>query len=388
MNNLKNKIIIFILFSIGLISVYCLNLYTIQKVHYDHHITLINLIDKYDLEIHDVLDSLENEEVDYTTLEQYGIDLYDQNFKSNTKSFVLQNVYIFIVYTLMIGLLFYCYRNYQNKRIRQLTYYIEEINKKNYTLDIKSNKDDMISFLQNEIYKTMVYLNEVAELSLEDKKEVKKNLEDITHQIKTPLTAIMINLDNLMDDETMEQTIRTNMIRRIYKDSLCIQVLIENLLKLSKFDVNGIAFNSKKVKVNELIHLAIDKVSPVLDLYDVDVHYVDNNYEINVDMPWQVEAMSNMMKNACENHCKVIEIVVEDNPVYTLIKFVNDGQIIHADHLVDLFKRFNSRGKGSGIGLALTRKIIELDNGLIIVKNNGFGHSIQSGVSFEIKYFK
>lgn len=384
MNKNKNILIFCIAFIVGLVGLFYINDRQIKKHTYYTNIAVINLIHEYDLDEQDVLNSLKMNQYDYTILSKYGVDLYEDNILDNTYNPIISNMLYFMVYSTLLFVLYVLYNKMINKRIIDLTYYIEQINRKNYHLDIKSNKDDTISYLQNEIYKTMVYLNNVADLSVHDKQIIKNNLEDITHQIKTPLTAIMINLDNLMDYQGNDETVRSGLIRRISKDTRSIQILIDNLLKLSKFDVNGIVFNQDCVLIKEIIDEAFDKVAPLIDLYDIDVIVDYQNYEhveLILDKKWQVEALSNILKNACEQGCSNIKVIIDDNNIYSYIKIINDSNLIDEKAINKVFDRFNPNSN-VGIGLALTKEIIETDNGMITVKN------VNEGVCFDIKYFK
>lgn len=384
MNKNKNILIFCIAFIVGLVGLFYINDRQIKKHTYYTNIAVINLIHEYDLDEQDVLNSLKMNQYDYTILSKYGVDLYEDNILDNTYNPIISNMLYFMVYSTLLFVLYVLYNKMINKRIIDLTYYIEQINRKNYHLDIKSNKDDTISYLQNEIYKTMVYLNNVADLSVHDKQIIKNNLEDITHQIKTPLTAIMINLDNLMDYQGNDETVRSGLIRRISKDTRSIQILIDNLLKLSKFDVNGIVFNQDCVLIKEIIDEAFDKVAPLIDLYDINVIVDYQNYEhveLILDKKWQVEALSNILKNACEQGCSNIKVIIDDNNIYSYIKIINDSNLIDEKAINKVFDRFNPNSN-VGIGLALTKEIIETDNGMITVKN------VNEGVCFDIKYFK
>lgn len=392
MSNLGKKILyITLIFIVGVFSIFCINSYVIRQHNYRSNVAIINLMNEYNIDIDGLLDKSLHANVDYSILNKYGLNLYEDSIIKDDYSIVSMNVVFVLVYSLVLFIIYlYCNKLNEN-RIKKLIHYIEQINSKNYSLDIKSNTDDSISLLQNEIYKTMVYLNEVASLSIDDKRNIKKNLEDITHQIKTPLTSILINLDNLIGSNDMDELTKQKTLSRVYKDAMSIQILIHNLLKLSKFDVNSIKFKQSNYKVIDLIDDVIEKVSPVIDLYDVNVIFDKSNMSnlsLHIDYKWQVEALSNIVKNACESECNNIEIVVEDNPVYTYIKVVNDGSDIDENIIPRIFERFTTSSRNTGIGLALTKKIIELDNGTIVARNGVNTNYINNGVCFDVKYFK
>ena len=135
---------------------------------------------------------------------------------------------------------------------KEIKKYIEEINRKNYSLKIQNNTEDELSILQNELYKITIMLKEQAENSINDKMNLKDSLADISHQLKTPLTSIQIMLDNIIDDENMPQDIKNDFIKDIRSEIQNINVLVNTILKLSKLDTNTITMNKKKLRNTSL----------------------------------------------------------------------------------------------------------------------------------------
>ena len=231
-------------------------------------------------------------------------------------------------------------------------------------------------------------LREQADNSVKDKKELKKAIDDISHQLKTPLTSILINIDNITDNADIDNKQKEKFIKEIKRETYNIKSLVETLLKLSKFDVNTIEFNSKEIKLKELINNSVQKVSALADLKNIKMNIKYNPEEtINCDLKWQTEAISNIIKNGIE-HSKEnseIEINTEKNNIYTKIEITNYGDKIDDNDQKHIFERFykgkNSKEDSVGIGLALAKKIIEKDNGRILIESN------EEKTSFIIKYF-
>ena len=266
---------------------------------------------------------------------------------------------------------------------------IEEINKKNYKLDLDDMSEDELSILKNEIYKTTITLKEAAENSNKEKLELKESLSDISHQLKTPLTSILIALDNIIDDPDMDKQIREDFIRDIKREINSISFLVQSILKLSKLDTNTINFIIENVTVEKLINESIKNVSMLSDLREVDIRLnMKDNPSINCDFKWQVEAISNIIKNCIEHseNKSFVEISVEDNKVYSKISIKDNGVGIDKEDLPHIFERFykgkNATPDSVGIGLSLAKSIIEKNNGSISVDSN------TKGTTFVIKYFK
>ena len=229
-----------------------------------------------DNEIMEILNSYDTYSNFFT---KYGIDIKnDSILLKNEKCYFL---FIVILVTIVV---FFIYDKKKNKDIKEITKYIEEINKKNYSLNIDSISEDELSILKNEIYKTTIALKESAENSLKDKKDLKNSLEDISHQLKTPLTSILVALDNLIDVPNMDSSLRDDFIRDIKREVTNINFLVQAILKLSKFDSNTVKYIKEKILVKNLINTAIKNVSSLCDLRNIEINVSGNeNITLNCD---------------------------------------------------------------------------------------------------------
>lgn len=396
---MKNKktIILFIViiliyvFSFNMVYLYQENIY---KEKYNMFVNnVISVIkEKYpDISNKNIIDILNNK-TNLNYLNEYGIDVDDEfalisMHKENKKIFIINNV-ILGSFILVLSIILIINKNYENNKLEEIIHLIEEINKKNYNLNIKGTDETMISKLKNEMYKTVVMLKNDADNSLKDKLIIKTYLEDISHQLKTPLTVINISLDNLIDNPNMDEKNRNEFISKISKEVTNINNLIQNLLKLSKFDVNVINFVNKSVSIKEFINKSIDKISLIADLKNINIKVnILNDFNLNIDLNWQIEALSNIVKNAIEhsNENDIVYINCNDNKIYSKIEIINNG-IINDKDLNKIFDRFYTNKKGYsesvGIGLSLAKNIIEKNNGKIDV------YSKDGKTIFTIKYYK
>lgn len=348
-----------------------------------------------DIQKSDVIEILNGDEkANGNILKEYGIDLKKESIvMENDKysnMFIILNVGILILLWISLLIVFLKYNNSKDKKLKEITQYIEEINRKNYKLNIDDNTEDELSILKNEVYKTTIMLKEQAENSLNDKVNLKNSLSDISHQLKTPLTSITIMLDNIIDNPNMDQETRSEFIKDVKREITNINFLVQALLKLSKFDTNTIKFTNKEEKVVDILSTAIENVSVLCDLKDIEI-VVTGNIEntINCDIRWQVEAISNVLKNSVEysNNSSKIQIVCNKNKVYSEIRIIDNGKGIDKEDIKHIFERFykgkNSSRDSVGIGLALAKTIIEQNNGTISVESE-----IGKGTTFIIKYFE
>ena len=346
----------------------------------------------YNNELMQIINSKEN--IDIDLFKNYGIDLdKDALVLENDKyfnKFLVLNLILLITLALVILIIFMKYNHSKDKKLNEITKYIEEINNKNYKLDIDDNTEDELSILKNEVYKTTVMLKEVAENSVKDKANLKDSLSDISHQLKTPLTSITIMIDNILDNPEMDKETRTEFVKDIKREIVNINFLVNSILKLSKLDANSVKFINKEISLQEIVNESIKNVSVLCDLKNVEIIQKPfKSIKIDCDLKWQVEAITNILKN-CIEHSKEnskIDISYEENKLYSKIEIKDYGEGIEKEDLPHVFERFykgkNSSNESIGIGLALAKSIIESNNGYIDVESE-----INNGTMFKIKYFR
>lgn len=354
-----------------------------------------NVTEKYpEISDNELIDILNSEKISGNgILAKYGINtnstsVIRENIRVET-GFVLASILVSATFTFALILIFSRYNKRQEAKIQEIIGLVENINRKNYSMKIDDISEDELSILKNEIYKTMINLKESAENSLKDKMNLKKALEDISHQLKTPLTSIMIMLDNMIDDPEMPKETREDFIREIKREVNNISFLVYSILKLSEFDTNTTVYVREEKPIKDIIESAYEKVSALSDLKEVSIEISgDDNPVITCDFNWQVEAVSNILKN-CIDHSKnngKIEVNFGENNAYSYIKIRDFGEGISPEDLPHIFERFykgkNSSKDSSGIGLALTKSIVEKDNGTISVDSD------ENGSEFVIKYRK
>ena len=372
--------------------------YKVYTNNFNKKIEMIvaNVQNQYpDIDKNELIGILNDEKhVETGFFEKYGINLEtDSAILENDKMFVkfsVINLCFSIGLAIIVLLIFVKYNNSKDKKLKEITNYIEEINNKNYKLDIEDNTEDELSILKNEVYKTTVMLNEVAENSVNDKKSLKNSLSDISHQLKTPLTSMSVMIDNIVDNPEMDSETRVDFIKDIKREIININFLVNSLLKLSKLDVDSVHFIREQVSIKDIIDEAIKNVSVLCDLKNINILVSGNaNVKIFCDFKWQVEAITNVIKN-CVEHSEVnskLEISYGENNIYSEIKIRDYGSGIDKQDLPHIFERFykgkNSSSESVGIGLALAKSIIDSNNGYISVESQ-----VGNGSLFIIKYFK
>ena len=355
-----------------------------------------NVLEKYpDIEKREIVEILNSsDKTNNEILREYGIELdKDSVILENDidfQKFIIIDISTLIVFILILSIIFFKYNHSESKKINEITKYIEEINRGNYRLNIEENTEDELSILKNELYKITVMLKEVAENSQKDKTTLKDSLSDISHQIKTPITSILIMLDNILSDENMPEDIKKDFIKDIKREIINIKFLVESILKLSKIDSNSIKFIKKEVFIKDIINEAVKNVSMLSELKNIEIIVSgDDSIKTICDLKWQVEAITNILKNCIEHSYENRKIYINynQNNMYTELKIEDNGTGIDAKDLPHIFERFykgkNSSSDSVGIGLALSKSIIESNNGYIQVDSE-----LNKGTTFIIKYLK
>lgn len=355
-----------------------------------------NVLEKYpDIEKREIVEILNSsDKTNNEILREYGIELDKDSviLENNTdfQKFIIIDVSTLIVFILILSIIVFKYNHSESKKINEITKYIEEINRGNYKLNIEENTEDELSILKNELYKITIKLKEVAENSQKDKTTLKDSLSDISHQIKTPITSILIMLDNILSDENMPEDIKKDFIKDIKREIINIKFLVESILKLSKIDNNSIKFIKKEVFIKDIINEAVKNVSMLSELKNIEIIVSgDDSIKTICDLKWQVEAITNILKNCIEHSYENRKIYINynQNNMYTELKIEDNGTGIDAKDLPHIFERFykgkNSSSDSVGIGLALSKSIIESNNGYIQVDSK-----LNKGTTFIIKYLK
>ena len=327
-------------------------------------------------------------------LKKYGINIEEVNsiiaVQKQMKTNIILNIILIVLFSVLYMAIIFIYLKQRDKKINQITQYINEIKNRKYDLNINENSEDELSNLKNELYKITIMLKEESEISRQDKEKIKMSVEDISHQLKTPLTSIMIMLDNLKDNPNMDEDTKQKFIFEISKQVDWINWLVISILKLSRLEANVVKFSDNKINVKKFIDEIIDNLEIPIEIKNQKI-IIEGNKDVSFigDYKWQQEAITNIIKNAIEHNKKngKITIKYEENVLFTKITIIDEGQGIDKEDLKHIFERFykaqNSSDNSVGIGLSLAKNIIEKNNGMINCKSE-----IGNGTEFIVKYMK
>lgn len=276
-----------------------------------------------------------------------------------------------------------CRAKKEKERIVGLTDYLEKVNTGQEGV-LLTTGEDAVSRLQDEIYKTVTELYQTREAALKARQSLAENMDNIAHQIKTPITSLSLSVQMMSEAPSSEH------LKEIRKQISRLTYLEESLLLLSRIDAGTLFFNKKEVDVFTVLTLAADNLQELFKKADVSVQIPElGEMLIWADMDWTMEAVMNLMKN-CMEHTPPggsVSCSYEENPLYVQIRIWDSGTGFAKEDIPHLFERFyrgkNAKAGGIGIGLSLAKAIVERQNGTIAAENSADG-----GACFIIRFYR
>ena len=284
-------------------------------------------------------------------------------------------------------MVFAIYTNKRYQNITDLNDYLVRVLSGAEAPEIGSQEEGELSILRTNIYKAATMLQTQNEQLADDKRQLAAALADISHQLKTPLTSMMVMNDLLMDET--DEARREEMLRTQSAQLDRMNWLIQTLLKLSKLDAGTIVLKKEDVRVSDLIAEAVRPFLVQMDVRNIVCHQDIPEQIISCDRNWTVEALQNIIKN-CIEHMDGggrLSIAADETHLFSRITIRDSGCGIPAEDLPHIFERFykgKNAGKDSvGIGLALSKSILEGEHGQITVESTE-----GVGTSFSIRIYK
>lgn len=276
----------------------------------------------------------------------------------------------------------------REKRLEELILYLMKLQDHLELPEMAKYGEGQLGVLQSEIYKLVARIQKKSMGAAREKDYLAGMLSDISHQIKTPLTSITLMTD-LLKNPDLDEAKRIEFIDKIDSQVGRITWLIRNLLTLSQLDANMLKLKREEAGVRELILKACQPFEILAELKEIELSVAaDEDIRMVCDEHWTAEAISNIVKN-CIEHTEPggrVSILAGQNNFATNILIKDTGEGIGKEHLPYIFDRFYKAGNPSadsvGIGLAMSRQIIMMQNGTVSV-NSEEG----VGTEFHIKVY-
>ena len=352
-----------------------------------------HLESKYpNISMEEIISLLNAEDSSNELLKELGINSDNVailGLKSANYQFLLLGISSILFFSIFVIIGIIYYQRKKNKTIKEITNFVKAINQNDYSLQIEKNGEGELYILKSELYKIMVKLKEENFHILKEKEALKNSVEDISHQLKTPLTSIRILLDSL-ENERMDPQLKKEFLRDIDKQTENMQSLIVTLLKLARFDVGVVKMKKEPINLNDLLENVKDNLAILLDLKNQEI-VINGKKDIFLigDYFWLLEAFTNIAKNGLEHSDENTKLLIkyDSNPLMTKIVIQDGGAGISLEDQKHIFERFykskNANHNGFGIGLSLAKTIIEQNNGYIKCRSE-----VGKGTTFEIKILK
>lgn len=274
----------------------------------------------------------------------------------------------------LLSLTFFLFTLQRYRQIDKLSRYLRRISQGEYSLDVRDNVEGELSILKSEIYKVTSILSEYNEQLNKEKLLLADHMADISHQLKTPLTSMMVMAD-LLRNKNLPEKKKEEFTSRIYAQLERIEWLVSSLLKMSRLDTGVVEMKLREVPAGAILEKALKPLLISMELKDIVYSVEGEEHRIICDVNWTAEALINILKNCIEHTPKGgrIDILVQDNPLYSEIQISDNGVGISKKDLPHIFTRFykgeNSSPDSVGIGLAMSKSIMQRQFGDITVKS-------------------
>ena len=286
---------------------------------------------------------------------------------------------------LIIVFTFVTKRRYKN--LNDLNDYLSLVCKGIYDMNIDDNTEGELSILKNNLYKVITLLQSQNEYLKNDKLYLADSIADISHQLKTPLTSMMMMCELLENEENPDK--RQEFVAVINNQLSKMKWLITNILKISKLDADATEFKREEVSISKVLDDSLKPFVLTAELKNVAIQNGANDFVFNGDESWTVEAVSNIVKNCLEhtNDGGKIIIASDSTNLYNKLIISDNGCGIVEEDLPHIFERFyhgkNSSKESVGIGLALAKTVFEKENASVTVESEQGRGSV-----FEIRFYK
>ena len=279
---------------------------------------------------------------------------------------------------------FYTKRRY--RRLAELNDYLSRVCGGDYSLEIGGNAEGELSILQNNLYKVITTLRSQKEVIEKDRTYLADSLADISHQLKTPLTSVIMMTDLLANEEDAGK--RREFSRVAGEQCEKMRWLVGTLLKLSKLDAGTAEFLCAPQRIGAVVGESLKPFLLTLELRGITVEKEIADFGFNGDKNWTVEAIQNIVKNCIEHTPDGgrLRISASDTTLFGRLVIEDNGCGIAPEDLPHIFERFyhgkDASAESVGIGLALSKTILAKENASIEARSVP-----GEGAAFEIRFY-
>lgn len=325
-------------------------------------------------------------------LTQYGLENlesldYLPSMKKIKQKYFLGGGFITLISAFFFSFLYLKVVRKKQKQYQLLDEYFYNLLYNDQHIHFNKVVDDDFTTVQNDIIKVTRRLQNALANEEKTKNELSKTLADISHQLKTPLTSLAIINDALKYDNILEEQ-KNVFLKEQERTINHMQILITTLLKVSQIESGMIPLKKEPYDLRKVIDNSLLNLDYLIAAKELKIEKDIPKSIITMDKYWLGEALTNIIKNACEHSFNggKISITVKKNPIYVSLEIKDYGEGIKKCDLPHLFERFyrcQNNKDSVGIGLNLTKSILDKMNATVKVKSEYGKYTI-----FEIHFFE
>lgn len=286
---------------------------------------------------------------------------------------------VLILFALLL-LLDFLHNRYNDDLLEQITLLIEALVEQQERQIFSEAEDTLTARLQHQLLKLRNILTAQNQMLAQEKEQIKTLISDISHQIKTPIAAANTFAELLSDGELSAEE-RTEYITTLQMSLGKLTFLTNSLIKMSRLESGIISLKPEKNSLNEIVLQAVKTVYAKAKEKGILITFeCDQTFEAVLDFNWTAEAISNVIDNAVKYTPQggFVRLQITEYPSFLRLDISDSGVGIPEEEQAKIFGRFY-RGKqsvgtdGVGIGLYLTREIINKQNGYMKVSSDENG---------------
>lgn len=307
------------------------------------------------------------------------------------KAVVSQSIISFLIiitFTAML-LMYWVYRSIL-RPLNRLRIGMNQIKDGDLDYSVQTETEDEIGQLCDDFEEMRIRLKELIESRLQYEEDIKELISNISHDLKTPLTAIKGYSEGLLDGVAVTPEKQEKYLKTIFTKANDMSILVDELAFYAKIDCNTIPYSFKEINLQDYFNDCIEDLSLDLEVKNIEIKY-ENDISEDTCVVADAEQLKRVINNIIGNAVKyidkskgIIQIRIHDIGNFVQIEIEDNGVGIPQSDIPFIFDRFyradasrNSRKGGSGLGLAISKKIIEDHSGKIWAKSEqGAGTTI------------
>lgn len=334
----------------------------------------------------DIVNSIYINDKDYSdlgekVLKKYGYDknykmIENINFQQHIKYFLVNNLIVFVGIIILIILIMCNLMKYVFNKLDKVSKNVECIIHGKYNIKNDFKEEGIFNIIHSDLNKLSKSINIKIKNLNKEKENIKELVTDISHQLKTPLASLKL-YNSLLLEEDLEEEDRTEFLKTSGMSINKLQSLVESLVNISRLETSMISIKKENKNIKATIIKAIESVKPkaINKFISINLNDFDDKI-VPHDSKWTEECIFNILDNAVKytNLKGKIDIYVQDAINFIRIDIKDNGIGIDKNEFNNIFKRFYRSEEvqdleGSGVGLYLSRKILESQGGNIIVSS-------------------